>query len=366
MRILFIAPLPPGITGQSLACQVLFESLVKDGHHLDVININKSSFKSGEHSWRRIFESLGYALRALVAAPRADIIYFTVSESLAGNLKDLLIYLACFPFLHKMIIHLHGGAGMRVLLRKRPAMATINRFFLSRLGRIILLGERHRDIFTGIDDKKLVAVVPNFAQDELFTDFHQVEEKFAARSILRVLFLSNLLPGKGYDDLLAAYEQLSEEEREKIRLDFAGGFESESARADFVGRISPLPQVHYHGVVAGVRKVELLRQAHLFALPTYYPYEGQPISILEAYATGCAVMTTDHSGIFDVFDPTKCGVAVEVRSPASIASGLRLALSDRGKLLECARHNLKLASSDFKAEQFTSRLKEIFGQVGRS
>ena len=72
----------------------------------------------------------------------------------------------------------------------------------------------------------------------------------------------------------------------------------------------------------GKSKEELLAQAHVFCLPTYYSYEGQPISILEAYASGCAVLTTDHSGIFDIFTPGMNGWQVRPQSPESIVEVL--------------------------------------------
>jgi glycosyltransferase involved in cell wall biosynthesis len=63
----------------------------------------------------------------------------------------------------------------------------------------------------------------------------------------------------------------------------------------------------YHGdssaciIVDGPGKKNLFSEAHIFCLPTYYPYEGQPIAILEAFASGCVVITTNHSGISDFF-----------------------------------------------------------------
>jgi glycosyltransferase involved in cell wall biosynthesis len=322
MKVLFIAPLPDPVTGQSLACKVMLDELVRH-HVVKVININKTSLKSGQGSWRRALESIGYVWQAFRLSREADVVYFTIAESVAGNLKDMAIYLACLPRLSHMAIHLHGGAGMRVLMHQRPWLAALNRWFLRRMGAIILLGERHRDILRDLPQMRRVHIVPNFAQDAFFLAQSDLQVKFLATAPLRVLYLSNLIPGKGYLELLAAFESLEPAEQARLQLDFAGAFESPQDEAYFLTRIAGLPALRYHGVVSGATKARLLASAHVFCLPTYYPYEGQPISILEAYASGCAVITTDHSGIFDVFEPGKSGISVVKRSASAVAQALK-------------------------------------------
>lgn len=362
MRILFIAPLPDPVTGQSLACQVFLEELSRT-HLVDVININKRSLKSGVSSWIRVREILSYARQAFWFSRKADVIYFTISESIAGNLKDCLIYLACFRKLHKMAIHLHGGAGMRVLMQEKPKIAAINKFFLSRLGAIILLGERHVDILREVPNRENLHLIPNFSQDYFFRTEAETRKKFSRQSKLKLLYLSNLIPGKGYLELLSAYEGLAYTVQCSVELAFAGGFENDTDKADFLRRIAGLANVSYHGIVAGDQKAKLLGDAHLFCLPTYYPYEGQPISILEAFASGCAVMTTDHSGIFDVFDPATCGMAVEPRSPSAIAEAIQYSLQSRESLQQAGLHNRRLAERLFRVPTYNQRLVSVLEQL---
>jgi glycosyltransferase involved in cell wall biosynthesis len=359
MRVLFIAPLPDPVTGQSLACQVLLDGLKAAGHAVDTININKASLKSGDGSWARIQDVMRYAWRARRLAPRADLIYFTISESIAGNLKDLLIYLACFPRLKRMVIHLHGGAGMRVLMHDRPRLSAANRFFLQRLGGIVLLGARHLDILRDLSSQAHIHLVPNFAQDEYFLDEADIQRKFLTRRPLKLLYLSNLISGKGYLELMAAYEALDPNEQQQLQLDFAGAFETPTDEATFMQRLARLPSAHYHGVVGGRLKAQLLASAHVFCLPTYYPYEGQPISILEAFASGCAVITTDHSGIFDVFDPARAGLAVKKRSVPSLTEALRRCLNEPDLLRAAGLHNRREADLHYRVATYNRRLVSL-------
>ncbi len=359
MRVLFIAPLPDPVTGQSLACQVLLDGLKAAGHVVETVNINKASLKSGDGSWARSQDVLRYAWRAWRLAPRADLIYFTISESIAGNLKDLLIYVACFSRLERMVIHLHGGAGMRVLMHEKPRLSALNQFFLRRLGGIVLLGARHLDILRDLPAQARIHLVPNFAQDAYFLDDADIERKFQSRQPLKLLYLSNLIPGKGYQELISAYESLDQAEQQQLQLDFAGAFETPDDEAAFTERLHRLPNTRYHGVVGGQHKTQLLADAHVFCLPTYYPYEGQPISILEAFASGCAVITTDHSGIFDIFDPLRAGLAVEKRSVASLREALRRCLNEPDLLRQAGQHNRREADLHYRVATYNRRLVSL-------
>jgi glycosyltransferase involved in cell wall biosynthesis len=315
MKVLFIGPLPEPVTGQSLACRILLDALSMH-HEVDVVDLNKGGFSQGISSVGRVIGVLRIAWRVLRAHRRCDVIYLTVSESIAGNAKDLLLYLCCFTKLRQMTIHLHGGAGLKRIMDGRvPGLNRLNAFFMRRLGAVIVLGGRHVNVFKNSVERSRIHVVPNFAQDFVFSSVDSIEAKFRSIRNLRILFLSNLIPGKGHLELVEAIRRLDEESQNRIDVDFAGGFENSGDERSFQALIAALPRVRYHGRVSGDAKKRLLAQAHILCLPTYYPYEGQPICILEAYAAGCAVITTDHSGIFDVFEPDINGYVVDKRSP---------------------------------------------------
>lgn len=364
MKVLFIGPLPEPVTGQSLACQVFLDALRRQ-HDVDVVDINKKALKAGVSSFGRILEVLSFVWRVRRLQKHADVIYFTTSESVAGNLKDLLIYLVCLSRLSRMVIHLHGGAGMRVIMSARhPVLCRLNNFFLRRLGGVIVLGPRHVPIFSAAVESKRIHIVANFASDNLFRTFQEIDRKFSNGGALRLLFLSNLLPGKGHVELAAAVAELVRTGNGGFVLDMAGAFESDEEKAAFLEGVKALPQVRYHGPVKGAEKEALFAQAHIFCLPTYYPYEGQPISILEAYASGCAVLTTEHSGIFDVFTPGRNGFGVEKSSPVSIAEAIRSALADPGQIACFARENRDAAERLYRVESYNRNLLGIIQSVG--
>lgn len=358
--ILFIAPLPPPVTGQSIASLALRDDLEHRKHEVCSINLRKKSFRSGFNSLGRVFEIMGVIAKVLVARLSTSHAYFTVAESVAGNLKDLLIYLCLLGRLDTTYIHLHGGAGMRLLLSQRhPWLRRINGFFLNRLAGVIVLGERLESIYDNLVAPDRLHVVRNFAPDDTFVSLAQLRKKLSNGEPIRILYLSNLLPGKGYVDLLAAVKLLPSRILQGLQIDFAGGFETESDHTAFLEAIKDVPQVKYHGTVQGELKKQLLMQAHIFCLPTYYPYEGQPISILEAYASGCAVVTTDHSGIFDIFTPGVNGLEVEKKNPQSIAAAITTLTMDSRLLRKYCLVNARIARLEYRIEKHLQQLRSV-------
>lgn len=358
MEILFIAPLPMPVTGQSIACQVLYENMKYHGYNVTVINLSKESLESGKFSLKRIKQVLNFFRLVFNSRSNKNIIYFTPSQSLLGNLKDLIIYVILFKYLDKTVIHMHGGAGMsRYFNKKYNPLKIINKFFIKRMAAVIVLGKRLTGIYTGMIDSKKIFIAPNFSMPEYYIGNKKLIEK--SNSPLKILFLSNLLYGKGHDDLLAAYKNLSVNMQQNITLNFAGAFKDELSKQKFLSEIKNYNNVYYNGVVSGDKKTQLLHEAQIFCLPTYYAYEGQPISILEAYASGCVVMTTNHSGIFDIFTPGENGIEIVSKKPSTIVDAIESIYGNRKFIRKYSLTNICHARRYYTVEKHIKIMNDI-------
>jgi glycosyltransferase involved in cell wall biosynthesis len=206
-------------------------------------------------------------------------------------------------------------------------------------------------------------MVPNSAQDHMFVDEHRVAGKFADARPLRVLYLSSMTPPKGYLDLMEAWLRIGHDVRSRLRLDFAGRFDADADRLTFLSRIAGVEGVQYHGLVNEEQKRCLFAQAHVFCLPTRM-FEGQPISILEAYASGCVVVTTGQSGIRDVFADGVNGFEVLDGSVESIAAVLSTISGEPDRLREMAVTNRRTAGERYRESMFTESVSRVL--EGRS
>lgn len=359
MEILFIAPLPPPVHGQSLASEVLLKSLMKK-HNIAIVNTNKTIQKSSVLSFKRFFKVFLIYFQILKKIRGSDTVYLHISESLGGNIKDLIIYsiIFCFNRLHFTYIHLHGGSIKIQLFDRYNFLKHINKFFISKLAGVIVLGESHVEIFSTLIKKEKIYIVPNFSEDYLFVDDATIKAKFLNINTIKIIFMSNLIPGKGYKQLLDAYKSLHSNLQKIFQLDFCGSFNSVFEQSEFTKGIKELQQVNYHGIVGGQKKKEIMNNAHVFCLPTSY-YEGQPISILEAYASGCYVITTNMGGIKDIFGGISNGYELKDNSIESIQTALDYIRNHSNEMFDTAVENNKTARSKYRTEMYCNNISDI-------
>jgi glycosyltransferase involved in cell wall biosynthesis len=362
MKILFIAPLPPPLTGHSLAAKILLDELAKY-NRVEVVDFKKDVLIQGVYSVNRIFQILKILTKIWHRKKEADVIYLTISQSISGNIKDLITYAICFKIISRMIIHLHGGGIRKLIFDRYKIFYHLNKFFLKRIGGAVVLGKSLISIFESMIPQDKIYVVPNFAEDYLLLDKKKIEKKFIRTTPLKILFLSNLIPGKGHEELINAYMTLKDDLKKNVRIDFAGGFESESDKKKFLDKIKDTKEIHYHGMASYGKKKELFSNSHLFCLPTYYSYEGQPISILEAYASGCVVITTDHGGISDIFKNGVNGFEVRKKSVVSIKRKIEQILKKPEQLLPMALSNREIVCDKYRTSTHCSSLLTIFENI---
>ncbi len=163
---------------------------------------------------------------------------------------------------------------------------------------------------------------------------------------------------KGFRELVEGYLALPEETRMLLRIDLAGKFGSETEKAQFLREISATEKIRYHGVVDGPTKRNLLAEAHVFCLPTSF-LEGQPISILEAYAAGCVVLATLRGGIPDIFEPGRNGFAIQDRSAGAVRRALASLPERIGELQAIALGNRLLAAQKYRSNRFCWAIRQI-------
>lgn len=358
-KICFIAQFPPPMHGLSKAVETLYNSELQNEFEFEKVDItnNKNFLKN----------------LLAISKSKADLFYFTISQTKGGNLRDLVIFKLLRMQHKECLIHLHGGYYRQLVDNDmRGWQRKANYKAIRQLKGAIVLGDSLKPIFQGMLLDEEIFVVPNCVDDEYLMSDDEFEEKISTldeRSVKHVLYLSNFIRSKGYPEMLEMAklekERVEAGGERKLHFDFAGKFFEDTEKKFFFGYIKDNgieDYVTYHGVVGGDKKRELLKSCDIFTLLTRYPNEGQPISILEAMGNGMMIVTTDHAGIPDIVKDGVSGIVVD-SGHIEINDCYRriMALIDdatcfRGMMKE----NRQSISAEYNQDIYIANLKRVF------
>ena len=361
------------ITGVSLAFDLLIKGLSDRKLEYEVVDILKfgKTKKSGSFNFKKSFSTIYSIVEVWIKVSSCQTYYSTMATSFFGFIRDLLMVTFAKINNKKIILHLHGG-GFEEFYEKSPKLVKLLiRFNIKNTDRIIVLGELLKKQFYCVGDiiqEKLV-VVPNGLTLGVSEPTRCVKSIKNIQS-KEILYLSNMMPTKGYKDLIKAIELLKNKGFDDIHLNLCGGFydakteenneiKSEKDLLIYLKNLGLENFITYHGEVLGDYKKEQLERAHLFILPTYYPWEGQPLSIIEAMAFATPVISTYHKGIPELIENARTGYFVEARSPEQIASSVMKIFSDLDHYENMSRQSRVMYEKKFKQDVHLEKLINI-------
>ncbi len=157
----------------------------------------------------------------------------------------------------------------------------------------------------GIDPKRIHIVGNGYDNRR----FYQAKRKKQADQI-HILYAGKLSHAKGVPWLLQALEDLPAEE---FVLHLAG-----DGHGDECDKILALAKrlgkkIIIHGKLKQQRLADLMRQVDVFVLPSFF--EGLPLVLLEALASGCRIIATNLPGVSELFGQIESDWIELVRLP---------------------------------------------------
>ena len=351
-KILFVGPLPPPITGQSVAFSYL-KKLDYDDLDLQFFNTQKSSF----NFFNYLSSTLSLPFKILFS--KYDLIYFVGSRSTLGFIRQIPLFLITILLGKKMINHLHG-ADFYNFYHNSGAFRPMIKFCYDNVYCSIVLLEGMKKEFKDFPEMK-IEVVPNAFEPLLGHDQSDLPKP------KHILYLSNLMVSKGIIEFLEATDLLLNDDKD-LTISIAGSFigdhikKTNQIQQTFYNHYNPLKdkykeRINYFGVVEGEQKKQLLINSAIFILPTYYPTEAFPISILEAMSTGNAIITTRHNYLEELVTEEN-GNLIKTKSAKAIYTASKQMLNSQVALIKVQKHNINFAKQ-FSLESHLSKIKNI-------
>lgn len=178
-----------------------------------------------------------------------------------------------------------------------------------------------------------------------------------------VIFLSRLIPEKGIFELLDAFECLADKDK-KLRLVVAGDGPSKVEVHERLKSMASRDRVRLTGHIEGETKVHALINSDIFVLPTRHG-EGCPVALLEAMASGLAIITTPVGGIPDIIKHKENGLLLDSVTSGSICSAMKYLFADANLLSRIKMVNHQQAWSLFVDNVVATKIEEQYFRVSK-
>jgi glycosyltransferase involved in cell wall biosynthesis len=169
--------------------------------------------------------------------------------------------------------------------------------------------------------------------------------------------VANMRAVKDYPRLLRAVRILLDDGH-PVRLAAAGGGQLTQQIAELRDELGLRGKVHLLGHREDV--FQLLRASDIFVLASRF--EGYPVSIMEAMASGCAIVATAVGGVPDAVRAGVDGVLVHGHGPQGLANAIAALITDPERRLALAR------SAEERAVMFdimrpAKRVEEVYSEL---
>lgn len=322
MNAMLFAPLPPPVGGITSITAMLHRELGDDSGVLFMQPVPKTA------SWKRVVRpllSIVRLVRGTLHVRRGGRIVFFCSSR--ASFWDKCIWAGIVLLLGRRAVMVMVAGDFPDAFAAEPPFARALAHWLFRRPGLTVAAQSaswmatYRQIFPNTTVTVVGATVDReFFQDRVGTNSPDVP--------LRLLFVGWIIADKGVVDLLDAVKSIapSLEDRAYVRL-VGPAFGREAFWQGEIDRRGIASLVELAGPVNN--RADIIREYHeadVFVFPSHF--EGFPVAMLEATATGLPCIATDVGGVSDMLDGGRTGLIIPVKSPTDLAVAISTLVSD--------------------------------------
>ena len=360
---LFLIQLPPPVHGVSVINQWIIESkIINENFKIDAINLATARTiadigKQGLYKYIKLLSIYSKVLFRLLIN-KYNFIYITLSPTGSAFVKDSFLILLGRLFSLKVIIHLHGKGINKYLQNSNKIILKFYNWVFKNSYVIHLSNSLMKDIEL-ISSYKKQFVVPNGIPIKI-SDVKKNNKEVS------ILHLSNLIESKGGLTLLKAVNVLLTEKTSNFHLNVVGAWGDEDYKIRFQSYLKNNnleSVVSVHGALFGKEKHEILSSSHIFVLPTYYPNECFPLTILEALQAGLPVISSFEGAIPEIIEEAINGFLVDSQNEIELANKIKLLIESETLRKSMGQKARESYQTKFAFSIFENNLLNVFKEV---
>ncbi|MCE5208173.1 MAG: glycosyltransferase family 4 protein [Chloroflexi bacterium] len=364
-RVLISGHLPPPMGGIAMFYQSLLTSSLSK--KVDLYFVQTSSQKrtlanAGKASLSNLLSAVQDCARFLraVIKHKPQITHIATAPGFSF-LKHSVCVLIADLFGSRVLIHPH--CSLSALYSDRPGWwRWFVRQILRRTDGLIALSrewEQISDIIPGHP----VFLLPNAIHQD---DYLAIAKERSKRSdlpvIINILYLGYLGKAKGTYDLIES-AKLILSNRKDIVFHLVGDELAIGERAALQQRIATAgmdQNIRLHLPVDYPDKLEYYRQADVFVYPSYY--EGMPMAVIEAMASGLPVIATKVGGLPDLVMDYENGLLTAPGDPEALSRALIILIDNADMRRSMQVRSSQLAAEKYDIEKLVDELIRIYSE----
>jgi glycosyltransferase involved in cell wall biosynthesis len=283
---------------------------------------------------------------------KPDILHLNTALTPLAIVRDVLLAKTARVMKVPVLLHIHGGKfftqGFSSDFSKRLTEKMLR---LSSV--IVVLSKIEKDFFESRWKNLNIQVLQNAVS------LDEVKEKKRINKEKTIIFLGRLHEGKGLKEIVEACQILKGENLRFRFKCFGVGQEKDS----FVRQMTEVlgDNFYYGGIVSGREKWQVLAESDIFLLPSHY--EGLPMALLEAMASGCVPIVSDVGSIGKVIEDGKNGFLIKPRGVSQIIERLKYLLSSKADWESLRQNSKKTIKKNFDLKDYINKLEHIYREI---
>lgn len=220
-------------------------------------------------------------------------------------------------------------------------------------------------------DGKAPVIIPMGIDYAVFSSGNPRLHRAALNSdTLVLLFVGRLVEKKGVADLIRAVHLLPDDLKHKTELWIIGdGTERDSLEA-LACRYGLSDRVKFHGRIPNQDLTDYYAAADIFIAPSIVDgkgdTEGQGVILLEAMASGTAVISTKTGGISEVITHLKTGLLISPGKPEELKAAIKRLMANpdlRQALAAAGQSQARLYDWSIIGERFSALYRQLIGSL---
>jgi glycosyltransferase involved in cell wall biosynthesis len=316
------------------------------------------SFRPYNNNFQKLFYFIAQLFRIVVLFTRnrqIKIVHIHSSKNGSMYRKLCVACISKYLFGKKVINHIHTGNFKRFFDESNVLSQRLIVFFLKLSDATITVSNSWKKYFETQFDLQNVYKVSNMVS----LPVHAETPAGKPGHKVNFLFLGLIIDNKGIFDLIKVLIENRALFLGKVRLVIAGN--GETKRLNQMITDNHLENmVEFKGWVSGSAKHELLSEADVFVLPSYY--EGLPVSVLEAMSYGKAIIATNIGGIPEVVETNGNGLLIQPGDLMGLSGALLNYVNEPDRIKTHGNRSLAIVGEYFP-ESIIPRLEAVYSSL---